>query len=96
MPNTPEDFKSKLEPKPEKEQTEPELVPVPITDKRILGQYDLIEEAQEAARARMNVLLGMVAMIQPEGAQFDYEQRAFMVPVKIEEENGESDEQEDE
>ena len=58
-----------------------EFSAIPITDKRVLEQYRLVEEAENATKARMNVLAGMVTMIQPEGAQFNYEERCFMVPI---------------
>jgi len=68
---------------------------VPITDKRVLEQYRMVEEAENATKARMNVLAGMVTMIQPEGAQFNYEERCFMVPIPERNNNEESNERAD-
>ena len=73
----------------------PEFSVVPITDQRVLEQYRLVEEAENATKARMNVLAGMVTMIQPEGAQFNYEERCFMVPIPERNNNEESNERAD-
>lgn len=82
MPN-PEEFQSKLKKEAPTSPPRVEYLKEPITDKRVLGQYDLIQEAQDAAQARVNVLLGMIAMLKPEGAEFNYEERCFMIPLAI-------------
>jgi hypothetical protein len=82
-PESPPKFlQSKEDVRPSRPEPSPqEFSVLPITDQRILDQYKLIEEAEEAAQSRRMVLLGMVSMIQPEGAQFNYNDRCFMVPI---------------
>ena len=80
------------------EHSHPAYSEVPVTHPRVLEQYALIEEANQAAKDRANALSGMLTLLAPEGViGYDDVKRCFRVAIpEPEEENEESDEQSDE